>query len=149
MTPPKTAPKPPAPDAHAEGPAAPLAVTVHDGYGPLPEHIEQLVIHWLRANRINPAQISIQHPILILPVPVPASDGGASYLIQVIAFHQFYVGPDGDNENNLLTHRPVVFQRTVPLIVALPDLPKPAAGGQADDAPGRSPERNSEEDKAA
>lgn len=146
MTPPATAPEPTVPDAPAE--TSPLAVIVHDGNGPLPETTEQLVIHWLKANRINPAQVAIQHPILVLPVPVPGDDEKA-YLVQVIAFHQFYVGPDGDHENNLLTRRAVCFQRTVPLTVAFPTLPapaeQPAPDGQSDDAPDPGPDPVPEE----
>lgn len=133
MTAPETAPESPVPDAPAE--TAPLAVIVHDGNGPLPEDTEQLVIHWLKANRINPAQVAIQHPIMVLPVPVPDADGTV-YLIQAIAFHQFYVGPDGDHEDNLLTRSVVSFQRTVPLTVAFPVLPAPAEQAARDGQPG-------------
>jgi len=121
MTPPDTALEPSVPDAPA---TTPLAVIVHDGNGPLPDDTGQMVIHWLKANRINPAQVAIQHPIMVLPVPVPDTDGTV-YLIQAIAFHQFYVGPDGEHEDNLLTRRSVCFQRTVPLTVAFPVLPAP------------------------
>lgn len=110
---------------------APIALRIHDGHGSLPEEVQPLVAQWLRANRINPDQVSVQHPLTVLTVPyAPATEDGTSWLVQIIVFHQFYVGPDGAREDDLLTHRPVCFQRTVPLTVA---FPTPTPAGDADE----------------
>jgi len=113
------------PDTTTESAAAPtsLAVAVHNGSGPLPEHLTPLVTRWLKANRINPDQVSSAHPLTILTVPYgPGGDDDTGWLMQIIVFHQFYVGPDGDRELDLLTRQTVCFQRTVPLAVAFPAL---------------------------
>lgn len=102
---------------------APIALRIHDGHGPVPDEVLPLVAHWLRANRINPDQVSVQHPITVLTVPYASDTEEAGWLLQIIVFHQFYVGPDGAREDNLLTHRPVTFERTVPLTVAFPNSP--------------------------
>ena len=106
---------------------APIALTVHDGNGPLPDHLREVVPAWLRANRINPDQVSGQHPIHVLTLPYQQPDGEEGWMVQVIVFHQYYVGPDGQQEKNLLSGRLACFERTVPLTVAFPSL-APADG---------------------
>jgi hypothetical protein len=103
--------------------AAPIAFTVHDGHGVPPAWRQQLIATWLTANDINPDDVSADHPISILTVPLrpaEAAGDGEPWLIQVIVLHQYYTRPDGAKEQNLISHQPVVFQRTVPLKVAFP-----------------------------
>lgn len=128
---------------------APIALRIHDGHGPVPEEVQALVAQWLRANRINPDQVSVQHPITVLTVPYASDtdEGGTSWLVQIIVFHQFYVGPDGAREDNLLTRRPVAFERTVPLTVAFPNPAESddQAPDAEDDTPVPEPETVAEE----
>lgn len=113
---------------------APIALRIHDGTGSLPEEAQPLIVKWLRANRINPDQVSITHPVTVLTVPYGAGvEDDTDWLMQIIVFHQFYVGPDGDREMDLLTRQPVCFQRTVPLAVAFPTPPDPASGNPSQD----------------
>lgn len=112
---------------------APIALTVHDGHSNLPPERQKLIAEWLRANRTNPGQVCADQPIIVLTVPYqPATDDGTSWLIQIIAFHQFYVGPDGAREENFLTRTAVSFQRTVPLITPFPATPATAEEGPRD-----------------
>ena len=115
----------------------PVALTVHDGHGTLPTERRQLIGEWLAANRINADQVSADHPVSVLTVPYqPPTDDGTPWLLQIIVFHQFYVGPDGAREHDFLTRKPVTFQRTVPLTVPFPATPTTAdegsSHGQAD-----------------
>lgn len=98
---------------------APIALRIHDGGQSLPEDAEPIVAAWLRANRINPGQVSIHHPVSVLTVPA----SGGDFLMQVVVFHQYYIGPDGERELNFLTGEAVAFQRTVPMTVAYPQTP--------------------------
>jgi hypothetical protein len=104
---------------------APIAYTVHDGRGTPPKWRLKLIAAWLTANDVDPGNVSADHPITVLTVPFrpeEAADGGP-WQIQVIALHQHFVRPDGKKEQNLLTRRPVDFQRTIPLKVAFPPEP--------------------------
>jgi hypothetical protein len=123
---------------------APIALTAHDGRSQMPEWRQRLLGDWLTANRTNPGQISSEHPIQVLTVPYEPPDGGTGWLIQIIVFHQFYVGPDGAREQDLLTRKLVTFQRTVPLIVPFPTAPATDGEdhGQAD---GQAPQEAAEE----
>ena len=113
---------------------APIALAVHDGNGPLPDHLREIVPAWLRANRINPDQVSGQHPIHVLTLPYQPPTDQDGWLLQVVVFHQYYVGPDGEQEKNLLTGGLACFQRTVPLTVAFPQLaPEDPEGAGPDD----------------
>jgi hypothetical protein len=129
--------------------AAPIAVTVHDGRSPIPEDRQPLIAQWLTMNRVNPEQVSASHPISVLTVPFRPPSDDEPWLIQVIVFHQHYVGPDGGRERNFLTHDAVCFQRTVPLNVPFPtEQPNeaPAAQEEAprpDDQAQPNPERES------
>lgn len=102
---------------------APIAYTVHDGHGVPPAWRRKLIAAWLTANDINPDDVAAFHPVSVLTVPFrPAetADDGEPWLVQVIVLHQYYTRPDGAKEPNLITRRPVTFQRTVPLKVPFP-----------------------------
>lgn len=100
--------------------SAPLAYTVHPG-GRAPSAEEQQVLAaWLPANGINPNLVSIAAPITVLPVPHGQGPDGDPWLIQVIVFEQIHVDHLGASDHNLITGRPVTFQRTVPLQMAYP-----------------------------
>jgi hypothetical protein len=126
---------------------APIALAVHDGNGPLPEHLREIVPAWLRANRVNPDQVSGQHPIHVLTLPYQRPDGEEGLLVQVVVFHQYYVGPDGEQERNLLTGRLACFERTVPLTVAFPSL-APADDEEAPELEGQPEPLADAEDEA-
>lgn len=106
---------------------APIVQTIHPG-GELPTGWKLAALtEWLPANGINPSLVSVDEPITVLPVPhnSAAPDGDKAWAVQVIVFAQFYVGENGTKEQNLITRRPVKFQRTVPLRVAFPAEPAP------------------------
>lgn len=94
---------------------APLAYTAHPG-GAIPPALTP----WLTANGINPALVDVGDPIVVLLAPYSASPDGQQLLMHVIVFSQYHVDPSGTPERNLLTLRPVTFQRTIPLQVPLP-----------------------------
>ncbi|WP_193483277.1 hypothetical protein, partial [Streptomyces violaceus] len=105
---------------------APTAFTVHDGHGRPPKWRRQLIAAWLTANDVNPDNVSADHAITVLTVPFrpeETADGGP-WMLQVIVLHQYHVNANGSKEQNLITRKPVTFQRTVPLKVAFP--PEPA-----------------------
>jgi hypothetical protein len=136
---------------------APIALTVHNGHSAIPEEQQRLIGQWLAANRINPDQVSAGHPITVLTVPhQPPTYDGTQWLLQIIVFHQFYVGPDGAREIDFLTRQPVCFQRTVPLTVAYPtpsaaeETPADATGAQPTGEPeGQEPPGEQEPQPAA
>jgi hypothetical protein len=104
----------------------PIAFTVWDGHGRLPAWRRKLIAAWLTANDISPDDACADHAITILTVPfrpAEAADEGEPWQIQVIALHQYYVNRHGTKEQNLITRKPVTFQRTVPLKVAFPPEP--------------------------
>lgn len=118
---------------------APIALTVHDGHSTLPIPQQQLVVGWLAAHGIDADQVSADHVITVLTVPYrPPADDGTPWLIQIIVFHQMYVGPDGARELDLLSRKPVAFQRTVPLTVPFPTAQATDAGDRRQDD-GRAP----------
>ncbi|WP_051947310.1 hypothetical protein [Streptomyces scabiei] len=124
---------------------APLAYAVHDGHGTIPRWKRQLIAAWLTANDISPDDVSATHPLTVITVPFrPAGtvDDAGPLLIQVIVLHQYYVRPDGAKEEDLITRRPVAFQRTVPLKVAWPPDPAPEP---AVDSEGRTDSQPAEE----
>lgn len=103
---------------------APIAQRIHEGHGLPPAWRRKLIAEWLAAHDINPEHVSANEPITVLTVPDrPPVDGEGPWPIQVIAFHQMYVRPDGAREVNFLTCKPVTFQRTVPLRVPFPASP--------------------------
>ncbi|MFE6412551.1 hypothetical protein ACFVOR_37090 [Streptomyces sp. NPDC057837] len=109
---------------------APIALTVHDGHGMPPNWRRELIAAWLTANDVDPNNVSPHHPISVLTVPFrPAetSDGGP-WMLQVIVLHQYYVNANGAKEQDLITRKPVLFQRTVPLKVPFP--PEPTTVGE-------------------
>lgn len=123
--------------------SAPLAYTVHPG-GRLPDGpTQQALAQWLPANGINPNLVSADAPITVLPVPYQSPDADGPWMIQVIVFHQVHVDHTGATEQNLITLRPVAFQRTVPLRIPFPDAPAPEAGEDASTEP--APEQQEEE----
>lgn len=102
---------------------APTAYTAHDGHGTPPPWRRQLIAAWLTANDVDPDLVSAAHPVTVLTVPFrPAhtADQGEPWQVQVIVLHQYYANPDGVKEQNLITRKPVTFQRTVPLKVPFP-----------------------------
>ena len=104
----------------------PTAYTVHDGNSRLPEWRRKLIAAWLTANDIAPADVSADHSISILTVPFrppETADDGGPWLVQVIVLNQYFTGADGAKEQNLLTHKVVTFQRTVPLKTPFPADP--------------------------
>ncbi|MCI3279095.1 hypothetical protein [Streptomyces cylindrosporus] len=116
---------------------APLAYTVHPG-GPLAsEELQHALTQWLRANGINPSLVSVDAPISVLPLPHPGPDG-QTWLIQVIVLEQFHIDHLGAKEINLITGRPVTFQRTIPLTVPFPNQPATGAEHQTDGGPAGS-----------
>lgn len=103
--------------------SAPLAYTIHPG-GCVPDGAaQQIIAEWLPANGVNPNLVSADDPITVLPVPYGGAEDGAPWMIQVIVFSQFHVDHTGAKERNLITRRPVTFQRTVPLRVPFPTAP--------------------------
>lgn len=118
--------------------AAPVACTVHDGHGMPPAWRRKLIAAWLTANDVTPENVSADHPISVLTVPFrpeETADGGP-WMLQVIVLNQYYVNANGSKEQNLITRKPVTYQRTVPLKVPFPaDTPSGDEGatrGQAD-----------------
>jgi hypothetical protein len=102
---------------------AAIAFTVWDGHGRLPAWRRKLIAAWLTANDINPDDACADHAITILTVPFrPAetANEGGPWMVQVITLHQYYVNRHGAKEQNLITRKPVTFQRTVPLKVPFP-----------------------------
>jgi hypothetical protein len=102
---------------------APIAYTVHDGHGVPPAWRRKLIAAWLTANDVNPDDVSASYPVTVLTVPFrpsEAADDGEPWMLQVIVLHQYYTRADGAKEQNLITRKPVVFQRTVPLKVPFP-----------------------------
>ncbi|MGP3737914.1 hypothetical protein ACTWJ9_33565 (plasmid) [Streptomyces sp. GDS52] len=103
---------------------APIALTVHPGGGVPPEWRRLLIVDWLTTNGINPADVSSDDPITVLTLPHTPSDPDEPWLVQVIVLTQYHRNVYGVREQNLLTRRPVAFQRTVPLQEPFPtDLP--------------------------
>lgn len=112
--------------------SAPLAYTVHDGRGTPPKWRRDMVADWLRDNGINPDHVTSEAPITVLTVPLrPAesADDGEPWLVQVIVLSQYHVNEQGAIEQNLITRRPVTFQRTVPLRTPFPADPATADEG--------------------
>jgi hypothetical protein len=115
---------------------APIAQTIHPGNGVPAGWRRELIAEWMTANGVDADNVSADHPITVLTVPYRNStaDGEGPWLIQVIAFTQYYRRPDGTREHDLISQRPVSFQRTVPLTVPFPTDPKTDGEdrGQAD-----------------
>jgi hypothetical protein len=120
---------------------APIAFTVYDGHGRLPAWRRKLIAAWLTANDINPDDACADHAITILTVPfrpAEAADEEEPWQIQVIALHQYYVNRHGTKEQNLVTRKPVTFQRTVPLKVSFPADPTADEGTRHGEAQGQA-----------
>lgn len=116
---------------------APIAQTIHSGGGSPAEWRRGLIALWLAAHGVNADQVSADDPITVLTVPIPFRPDGAHgegpWLIQVIAFSQYFTNADGKRELNLITRKPVVFQRTVPLHTPFPTDPTTDGGDRGQD----------------
>lgn len=110
--------------------AAPIAQTIHDGTGVPREWRRKLIVDWLTANGIRAEDVSANDPITVLAVPHAPADPDDRWLLQVIVFTQYHRTGDGSYDLNLITRRPVTFQRTVPLRVPFP--PEPSTDGEED-----------------
>jgi hypothetical protein len=127
---------------------APIAFTVYDGHGRLPTWRRKLIAAWLTANDINPDDASADHAITILTVPFrppEAADEREPWMVQVIALHQYYVNRHGAKEQNLITRKPVTFQRTVPLKVPFPADPTADEGPRHGEAQGQAAQKAPQE----
>ena len=106
---------------------APIAQAIHPGSGPPAGWRVQLIAQWLAAHGVNADQVAADDPITVLTVPIPFrpanADGEGPWLVQVIAFSEYFTNADGKRELNLITRKPVVFQRTVPLHTPFPTDP--------------------------
>ena len=119
----------------------PIAYTVHDGHGTPPAWRRQLIAAWLTANDIDPGLVSASHPVSVLTVPFrteQTAGDGEPWMIQVIVLHQYYARADGVKEQNLITRKPVTFQRTVPLKVPFPADPTADEGARHGEAEGQA-----------
>ena len=119
----------------------PIAYTVHDGHGTPPAWRRQLIAAWLTANDIDPGLVSASHPVSVLTAPFRTEEtagDGEPWMIQVIVLHQYYARADGVKEQNLITRKPVTFQRTVPLKVPFPADPTADEGARHGEAEGQA-----------
>lgn len=90
---------------------------VHPGGAVPGERVRQKIAAWLEANRLDPAVVPQEDPILVLSLP-ERRDGRTSdtWRVLTIVVNQYHL-QDGRREHNHLTGQPVKFQRTVPLRV--------------------------------
>ena len=123
---------------------APLAYTVHPGGRAPSAEEQQRLAAWLPANGINPTLVSVAAPITVLPIPHGDGPDGGPWLIQVIVFDQVHVDHTGASDHNLITGRPVTFQRTVPVRVAFPTDSAEQDEAEGESAPEPAPAEESE-----